>query len=401
VKPAFHRVVFSALLFALACLPPAGVRYPELPGPEDGALHMVFFDVGQADAMLIMYRDKVMLIDAGEPRKDPNRVEHRLPRRLDALTGSRHLDYFMVSHYHRDHFGIPGRARGARRSTGIFALIEREGVTVDTILDRGDFLLGHSSAGVRNWNTGVSSWLATGAAKQRRSLLAGDHIDMGPGLDVRVVTSAGNGQLDRLRALFPDLLRERSPSENDYSLGVKITLGDFELFTSGDLGGRNALRTFGNHHEIYNDMESRVAGEIGAVEVYRVNHHGSRFSSNDCFVNVLHPTVSVVSSGPNNYGHPDPDVYQTLKKYGDVRITGGADLDSWPTVGPDVVGGDVEIVVSPSGDRFWVNGVPYPTVSDAAEAARTTARPSCDDTLGQTHADSPHEFPEDGEEEAD
>src|SRR5688572_17410406 len=112
-----HRVLLATLLAAIACLPPAGVRYPELPRAEDGALHLVFFDVGQADAMLIMYKDKTMLIDAGEARKDPTKVEHRVPRRLEALTGGRHLDYFMVSHYHRDHFGVPARSRGARRST--------------------------------------------------------------------------------------------------------------------------------------------------------------------------------------------------------------------------------------------------------------------------------------------
>jgi hypothetical protein len=133
-------------------------------------------------------------------------------------------------------------------------------------------------------------------------------------------------------------------------------------------------------------MESRLAGTIGPVEVYRVHHHGSSHSSNACFVQVLEPLVSVVSSGKNNYGHPDPEVYARLLQYGDVRITADADRSVRARVANDIVGGDVEVLVAPDGARFWVNGKPYQSRTEAEETASPSYRASCEDTLGKRPA---------------
>ena len=49
--------------------------------------------------------------------------------------------------------------------------------------------------------------------------------------------------------------------------------GAFDEVLAGDLTGEDP------------DIESVVAAQIGDVEVYKVNHHGSRFSSNDAWLN--------------------------------------------------------------------------------------------------------------------
>ncbi len=386
------------LLFLVSCLKPAGIRYPGLPTMADGALQVIAFDVGQADALLVLYRGKSLLIDAGTSRNEPNKAVQRIPRRLDALLGKRHIDYFLISHYHRDHIGGPGNTSRNHRPTGLFALIEREGFTIGTLLDRGFWTLDSKKGDTeRNYEHAIGEWLASGAVERRRQLRPGDSISLGDGLSIDVVTAAGNGQLDRLKALFPSLMTEYHPTENDYSLGLKITLGDFEMFTAGDLSGRNVLRQYGSNKESYNDMESRIAKEVGEVEVYRVDHHGSRFSSNACFLQVLAPMVSVISSGDNSYGHPDPEIYKRLKSYGDVRITGGADRRVRDVVQQDIVGDDVEVLVAPDGKRFWVNGKPYRSLSEEAERARPKFRAACDDTLGQKHAQGLYETPEAGD----
>ncbi len=385
------RCCLVVLFFVLGCLKPAGVRYEGLPTVEEGALHIVVFDVGQADAMLVMHRGKSLLVDAGTARGEPRKPEQRIPRRLDALLGKRHLDYFMVSHYHKDHLGGPGGSKQSKSPTGLFALIEREGISIGTMLDRGGFRLDdYTPATQRHYERAVTAWLATGAVQQRRELLPGESIDMGPGLEMKVIATSGNGQLDRLRAVFPSLLGDYPPTENDYSVGFKITLGDFELFSAGDLSGRNVLRQFGDHKESYNDMESRLARDVGPVEIYRVNHHGSAFSSNSCFVEVLAPMLSVISTGENGYGHPDPEVYGRLKQSGEVRITGGADRRVRSVVAADIVGDDVEIVVAPDGKRFWVNGQQFESRDEAAELA-ARKREACDDTLGEKHGQHPYE----------
>ncbi len=367
------RVAFTSLAaaFVFGCLAPPGIRYPDLPKSEDGALHLISFDVGQADALLVIYRGKTLLIDAGSPLREPLRAARHIPRRLDALLGHRHLDYVMVSHYHQDHFGAPGGRSHQQQPSGLFALIEREGVTVGTLLDRGFWSM-RKGASQRNYERAVADWLTLGRVSARRELHVGDTVDMGQGLTVRAVAASGNGRLDRLASLFPTFVADAPPSENDYSLGVKITLGDFEFFSAGDLSGRNLVREYGSRRESYNDIESAIAGEVGAVEAYRVNHHGSTHSSNPCFVSVLRPQVSVISSGPNHYGHPAIDVVERLSAHGRVFVTGGVDRQVAAAVGHLVVGDDVEIVVAPDGRRFWVNGAPFTAHNDADETTPGT-----------------------------
>ena len=92
------------------------------------------------------------------------------------------------------------------------------------------------------------------------------------------------------------------PSENDYSIALRIRYGDFILSTAGDLDGENSVSDYGYK---YNNIETPVRKIVGVVDVYHANHHGSSHSSNKDFVNTLHPTVSLISCGKGNrYGHP-------------------------------------------------------------------------------------------------
>ena len=375
------RRTFGALLLCslLACLKPAGVRYPSLPTHGDGALHIINFDVGQGDALLVLYKGKSLLFDCGSPNNDPRRASQRIPRRLDALLGSRHIDYFVISHYHQDHLGSPGRQRNKRVPSGIYSLLERDGVTVGTVLDRGFWTADKRKGGTqKHYERAIQKWLARGVVSQRRQVRPGERIDLGEGLDIEVIAASANGVLDKMAALFPTFVGDSPPSENDYSVGLKFTFGDFEMFAAGDLSGANAVRRFGPVSQSYSDIESHIAKRVGAVEVYRVNHHGSRHSSNPCFAQVLHPDVSVFSTGVNTYGHPAPEVYERLREYGDVYITGGVAKEHRAVMGASVVGDDVEILVAPQADAYWLNGIAYRTRNDAEEAKRPKAREHCD-----------------------
>ncbi len=369
------------LLLALSACAGRGSDRPGLPTAADGALHIIVFNVGQADATLIHYAGRSMLVDAGSSQYDRRLASRRIPPRLDAILGGRDLDYFMISHYHQDHIGIPGGLRHNKTPAGIFGLVERSGVTIDTVLDRGNFSLGNVTQVQRQFDAGVKRWMSVGAVRQRKIVRPGDKIEMGDGLEIEIVSVSGNGYLEKLRAQFPTLIADTPPSENDYSVGFVMRLGDFELFSAGDLSGMSVLRSFGGRAQLYTDIESPVAELVGPVEVYRVDHHGSRYSTNPCFAQVLHPMVSVFSTGKNTYGHPDADVYDRLKGYGDVYITGGADARVYDYVAESIVGDDIEIVVAPDGSKFWVNGNEYTSLPDEREAARPTYRAKC--TFGE------------------
>ena len=71
--------------------------------------------------------------------------------------------------------------------------------------------------------------------------------------------------------------------------------------------------------------DSTGAGEAAAaaslargppVDVLKVAHHGSRYSTTRRFVATARPRVAVISVGANSYGHPSNDTVQRLRAVG-------------------------------------------------------------------------------------
>ena len=395
-------LLFGALLWSLAlgaagCHTVPAIRYPGLPDQKDGALHFIVFNVGQADCMLVAHRGRTMLVDAGASSRKHERASFRdVARRLEALTGSRHLDYVVISHYHQDHVGLHGTGkRASLGDLGLWGLLGDEGVTVGALVDRGTLTFGEKGATQVAYERAVPHWIEERKVGERRTVKLGERIDLGPGVDVEVVAVNSNGRLGDLRAADRRQFERYPPSENDYSLSLKFTLGPFELFSGGDLSGLSQQKSFGPVRVSYNDIESIAVPRIGDVEVYRVNHHGSDHSSNPCFVQALHPEVSIFSTGANSYGHPSIRVYDLLKSIGRVFITGGADPRVLEHVKGDLVRGDVEVLVEPGGERYWVNGTLFRSKTDAEEKVRadyvTECRPyAVGETIarpGESHED--------------
>ncbi len=347
--------------------------------PGEGATRFVVFDVGQADCMLVINDGRTMLVDAGVSRSREDRdAMGAVARRIESLTGRRHLDYLVVTHYHADHIGThQARGKNERRDQGLWELLDHENFTIDTLVDRGSFTYVFKGGTQKKFETSVSRWLRDGLIRTRRLARTGDTIDLGKDLRIEVVAVNGNDVLASSRARDPAMFEKWPPSENDYAIALKFTKGDFEFFTAGDLSGRYVYKTFGPITMSYNDIESVIAEAIGDIEVYRVNHHGSDNSTNPCFLSVLHPEVSIFSTGDNSYGHPAPRVYQATRATGDVWITGGGDPALLPMLRQDVVDGDIEVMVASDGRRYWVNGKAYESRTDAEEASRPDAVLRC------------------------
>ncbi len=369
------------MLVALVIAPGCATTSRRQRPPRDRAskiteapLRFVFIDLGQADSMLVVYHGKTLLMDAGESRtpEDSNKF-HIIAKRIEELTGKRYVDYFVLSHYHRDHVG------DEKESTGLFGLIASDGLTVGTLVDRGPDTYGESGekgATQRGYERAVPRWLESGKVKAHQIVTVGDTLDLGNGLAIDVVAANGNGLLEALAKKSPAELDAYPASENDYSVALKFTYVDFELFAGGDLTGLTQHREFGNNHEGYHDIESSTAERVGDIEVYRADHHGSAHSSNTCFMSVLSPEVSIISTGDNNYGHPTPKAFDTMASYGKVFITGGADPKVKAHVEKSIVGGDITVLVDEAGQRYSVNGRDMRAKSEAQEAEQRPDRPT-------------------------
>ena len=93
-----------------------------------------------------------------------------------------------------------------------------------------------------------------------------------------------------------ECLENFSGDENSNSMPLLIRINNFKILTMGDLPM---------------EYEQKVARDI---DILKVSHHGSRFSTSKDFVNKTSPQVALISAGrKNTYGHPSKEVLDNLK----------------------------------------------------------------------------------------
>jgi len=309
-----------------------------------GNLEIHHINIGQGDATLVVGpTGKSLLIDAGESYWNSSVDAQKIGAYTESVLGSKQLDYVLITHFHLDHIGYVGYG-------GLWHLVEQQGFTVGEMIHR-DYskYLGTTSGTFDNWKTYLEG---EGKSKLNPTIAAEgtSQINLGPDVTVDIVATDGNGAL-----LSGDFSGDNTPpSENDYSLGVKISFGDFDEWIGGDLSGEYYTSSFGY---AYHDIELSAAREIGDVDVYRVNHHGSDHSNNVTFVNQLDPEVSIISVGDaNTYGHPRQTVMNLLLSTSDVYMTEHGDPNT--NTGSAIIAGDI-VVKTSNGINYTVNGTNY------------------------------------------
>ncbi len=108
----------------------------------------------------------------------------------------------------------------------------------------------------------------------------------------------------------------RAHDENDTSLPVRVSYGEFSVFYTGD------MTSF---------AESNIAGRFDIEShVLKVSHHGSRGSSCEEFIKAVSPDCAVISCGEDNvYSHPHNETLKRLEGcnilrtdiLGDIKIS--------------------------------------------------------------------------------
>jgi hypothetical protein len=101
-----------------------------------------------------------------------------------------------------------------------------------------------------------------------------------------------------------------------------------------------------------------VAPKVGKVEVYKVSHHGSKYSSNVQFLRTLKPEVGIISVGTkakgNTFKHPADNCLDRLHEAGTNTYWTEAGEGAHPQPGRDVVGGNIVVEVIPRSNTFTV-----------------------------------------------
>lgn len=99
---------------------------------------------------------------------------------------------------------------------------------------------------------------------------------------------------------FYFLLENRSASDsNDASLIITFKVMDCQFLFTGDVSRA---------------IEKALLKEYPLLkaDILKLGHHGSRTSSDERFLHQMNPKLAIISSDPNSYSHPHPEVMRSL-----------------------------------------------------------------------------------------
>jgi competence protein ComEC len=235
----------------------------------DGTTKITVLDVGQGDAILVEGgRGGRLLIDGGP---DPDRLLIELDRRLPPW--DRRLDAVILSHPHEDHVA------------GLALLLSR--YRVGRVYE----------TGMRGPGPGYKAWaraLGTPNAPPDGLLATGDRLAVD---DLR------------LSVLWPDPGKVPLDPAN----GGRA-INDVSVVLLGEVAGRRILLT----GDVEDDVDPvLVARGLPPIDVLKVAHHGSKTATTPAFLDVVRPSVAIVSAGAGNpYGHPAKSTIERLAETG-------------------------------------------------------------------------------------
>lgn len=276
-----YLITIALCTCIIACFITAGcsapIAQPEIASGLSGDLVVHFIDVGQGDSILIEFRDKTMLIDAGERGMGERVIAYLDERNVEEL------DVVVATHAHSDHIGGLGSVVSAY-PVGRFV----------------DAAQPHSTATYEDLLVLVEEQGIPYTAAER-----GQTIALDPDLEILVLNPT------------PQPLGDT----NEDSVVLKVTYGEISYLFMGDAG--NAA-----------EESMMEAGLDLDADVLKVGHHASRYASSAEFLAAVSPAISVIPVGEgNDYGHPHEEAVERIEATGS-RIY-RTDLDGTVIVATD------------------------------------------------------------------
>ena len=341
---------------------------------QPGWMDIHHINTGRGDAAYFIFPDGTsLLVDAGEmspygsrigtprnarihpdssktaPEWIADYIWQFAPQGKDAV-----IDYALITHFHGDHYGdlhqdSKTSENGAYQLSGITGVGHL--IPIKMMLDRGypDYsypvpLKGPDARQLLAFNPLYNQWFRTFNNYQRfieyhreehgmqaaaldagsnRQIVLKYEPDSYSGFEVRNIKSNGSfwtGEGEETYAFFPDFsntpITER-PGENPLSNAIRITLGDFDYFTGGDMPG---VADLGKPHWL--DLETPTAQAVGPVDMATLNHHGNRDCCNEFFIRTLRPRVWIQQTWSSD--HPGHEVLRRITS--DYLYPGDRDL---------------------------------------------------------------------------
>jgi beta-lactamase superfamily II metal-dependent hydrolase len=245
---------------------------------------------------------KSVLIDFGDSSADAAKLSSYL---IKVGVGS-NVDYGILSHNHKDHYG------------GFDYLVNNQFITFKEIYYRGNDKPKASSSFNRDFIKKIPSTCSLKVVNVNDTDLLLNQNTTNPNLNIRLTCIVNAGYV------FTKNESSRcigNSSQNDYGCGWILQYGGFRFFTAGDISGYNV--------NSYRDIETPLVDSIvvrdkatftkldgsalnkGHICCFKSSHHGSKNSSNNHFLSIITPQTCFISCG-KKHGHPN---IETIDRY--------------------------------------------------------------------------------------
>ena len=219
---------------------------------NEDVLKVYYFDVGQADSILIVNNGQSMLIDAGK-RESGDVVVNNLK-----TIGIEKIDYLVGTHPHEDHIGGMAKVVGNFDIGTIFMpKTPHTSATYEKLIDE--------------------------IANKKKKITVPK---------VGQTFKVGNADCEIMS------IEDNKDNFNLCSIVIRMEYEGTSYLFTGDA-----------------EEENESARSWPQTNVLKAGHHGSRTSSSQKFLDQVKPNLIIISCGANNdYGHPHAETMEKFKK---------------------------------------------------------------------------------------
>lgn len=217
-------------------------------------IKITYFDVGQADSILIQTNNENMLIDAGNNSDGSNLVAYLKNEEIN------NFKYVVGTHAHEDHVG-----------------------GMDDII----------------YNFNIEHFYMPDVISTTKTFE--DILDALENKQVRFETPNIDDTFNLGEATIKVIyIGKDSNNLNNTSIVLKLKYKNAEFLFMGDLE---------------KDIEKQLLDKDIKADILKVGHHGSNTSSSKEFIEKVKPSISIISVGNNNkYNHPTKSTLDILNK---------------------------------------------------------------------------------------